>query len=282
MKKISNLIMVLLLTASMVSLALADEADDTEDEEIIKEIGIMSYQYGSEVRLLQLEKTLTRNILIGEKIIEILQGMDVDTQELETILTEMGWLNEEIQVTDPYSEDSVEQFVDLKNESINLTKEFRDILRGLLDEETLESLREQMKDFFKDELQSLHEQIRSMIKNFNRNQLNFILEVLGLVDEELLEDFTNGEVTLEEVIDHLREYINSLIKEERQDIFSTLKIGNIQRSIYAKATYEDAQEFAQQRKEARWNNRLSRLNDINDPSLRGQMNKRIRGRMGGI
>jgi len=277
--------MVLLLTASMVSLALADEAGDTESEEIIEEVGIMQYPFGSEVRLLQLEKTLTRNILIGEKIIEILQGLGIETEELELILAEMNLLKVEIQ--EAYNnlentEDAVEQFVDLKNESINLTKEFRITLHGMLDEETMELLREEMKDFYKEEMQSLREQIRNMIRNFNRDRLHSINELIGLVDEELLQQYEEGEVTLEEIKEQLKEYLDSLTKEERRELFAELKMNNIRRLIHAKAAFMDASEFAQERKEARWNNRLLRINEIEDPHLRGEMNKRIRGRMGGI
>ena len=275
--------MVLLLTVSMVSLALADEADDTEDEELIEEVGIMSYPFGSEVRLLQLEKTLTRNIMIGEKVIEILQELGINTEELELILAEMNLLKAEIQ--EAYNnleniEDAVEQFVDLKNESINLTREFRITLHDMLDEETMELLREEMKDFYKEEMKSLREQIRVMIRNFNRERLHSIYDIIGLVDEELLQQYEDGEVTIEEVKEQLREYLNSLTKEDRRELFAELKMNNIRRLIHAKAAFENANEFAQERKEARWNNRLLRISEIEDPHLRGEMNKRIRGRMG--
>jgi len=280
--------MVLLLTASMVSLALADEADDTEDEEIIEEIGIMSYPYGSEVRLLQLEKVLTRNIMIGEKINETLQEIGIETAELDPILYEMNNLLK-IEIQNAYDNltilnttEAVEQFVDLKNESINLTREFRITLHSMLDEDTMELLREEMKDFYREEMKSLREQIRNMIRNFNRDRLHSIYELIGLVDEELLQQYEDGEVTIEEVKEQLREYLNSLTKEERRELFAELKMNNIRRLIHAKAAFENANEFAQERKEARWNNRLLRINEIEDPYLRGEMNKRIRGRMGGI
>jgi len=274
--------MVLLLTASMVSLALADEADDTEDEEIIEEIGIMQYPYGAEVRLLQLEKVLTRNIMIGEKIIEILIELEIETSELEVILTDMELLLGEIQATDPYSDNSTEDFVDMKNESINLTKEFRITLHGLLDEETIELLKEEIKDFYREEMKNLREQIRNMVRNFNRDRLHSIYELIGLVDEELLQQYEDGEVTIEEVKEQLREYLNSLTKEERRELFAELKMNNIRRLIHAKSAFEEANEFAQERKEARWNNRILRINEIEDPHLRSEMNKRIRGKMGGI
>jgi hypothetical protein len=266
----------------MISLAIADEANDTDNEETIEEIGIMQYPYGAEVRLLQLEKVLTRNIMIGEKIIELLIEYEIENTELEFILTDMELLLEEIQNTDPSSENSTKDFVDMKNESINLTKEFRTTLHDMLNEETIKLLKEEMKDLYKEEMKSLREQIRNMIRNFNRYRLHTFYELIGLVDENLLEQYEEGNVTIGEVKEQIREYLNSLTKEERRELFAELKMNNIRRLIHAKATFEDANEFAQERKEARWNNRLQRINEIEDPHLRGQMNKRIRGRIGGI
>ena len=273
--------MVLLLTTSIVTLAIADEVDDTQNGEIIEEIGIMQYPYGAEIRLLQLEKVLTRNIMIGEKIIEILIELEIENTELQLILTDMELLLEEIQTTDPSSENSTEDFVDMKNESINLTKEFRTTLHGLLDKETIELLKEEMKDFYKEEMKSLREQIRNMIRNFNRDRLNSIYEITELVDENLLEQYEDGDATIEEVKEQLREYFDNLTKEERRELFAELKMNNIRRLIHAKAAFKDASEFAHERKEERWNNRLIRINEIEDPHLRSEMNKRIRGKMGG-
>ena len=194
--------------------------------------------------------------MIGDKIIEILQELEVETTELELILSEMELLNEEIQLADQNSEDAVEQFVDMKNESINLTKEFRVTLHDLLDDDAIVTLREQMKDFYKEEMQSLREQIRNMIRNFNRNRLHSIYDIVGLVDEELLEQYKDGEATIAEVKVQLREYFNNLTKEEKRHLFSELKMNNIRGVIHSKAAFEDACEFAHERKEVRWNNRL--------------------------
>ncbi len=170
----------------------------------------------------------------------------------------------------------------MKNESINLTREFRVTLHSILDEETLELLREEMKDFYKEEMKNLREQIRNMIRNFNRERLHSILKLIGLVDEELLQQYEDGEVTLDEVKEYLKDYLDSLTKEERRELFTELKMNNIRRLIHAKVALDDANEFAKERKEARWNNRLLRINEIEDPHLRSEMNKRIRGKMGGI
>ena len=219
--------------------------------------------------------------MIGERIIEILQELEVDTSDLKLIFTEMNWLKDEIQGSDPYAEDAVEVFVDLKNESINLTKEFRLTLYELLDDETIEDLREQVKDLYKQEVKDLREQIRDMIRSFNRDRLHSVFEILGLINEELLDQYESGDVTIDEVKEYIKEYISGLTKEERQELFAELKMNNIRRIIRARVAFNDACEFAHLRKEERWNNRLFRINDIEDPHLRGEMNKRIRGRMGG-
>ena len=64
-----SIVLVLLLAASVVPLALADEAGDVQQDEVEidaetqAEVEIMNYQFGAEVRLLQLEKSISKNIL---------------------------------------------------------------------------------------------------------------------------------------------------------------------------------------------------------------------------
>jgi hypothetical protein len=58
-------------------------------------------------------------------------------------------------------------------------------------------------------------------------------------------------------------------------------MNRLKRLIHAKVAFEDAGDFAQKRKQVRWNNRLMRINNLNDPYLQGQMHNRIRGRIGG-
>ncbi len=59
----------------------------------------MNNSFGAEIRLLQLEKALLKNILKGEMAVQVLIGLNFTTTELESILTEMKALLEEVRAS---------------------------------------------------------------------------------------------------------------------------------------------------------------------------------------
>ena len=197
MKKITNLFLVLMLMASIVSLAFADEADDhtqgnPEDEngsddqvnetgshqndssenetehdgsfndvnETEHEIEIMNTTVGAEIRLLQLEKAIITNILKGIMAVQVLKGLDINTTQLEVILADLKDVLKNVTAADSAANDSVQTFITLKNESRALTKEFRETIRALLDNETIKEIREQLRNMTSDELQNCSLKIR--------------------------------------------------------------------------------------------------------------------------
>jgi hypothetical protein len=107
MNKKWNIIMVLMLMVPLASYALADDADDTQQDEIEineetqKEIEIMSDHLGAQIRLLQLEKAITKNIAKGNEVIAALKEADINTTILEAILAELELVKEEVQSADP-------------------------------------------------------------------------------------------------------------------------------------------------------------------------------------
>ena len=62
----------------------------------------------------------------------------------------------EVQAADPYSEDAVEVFVDLKSDAIRLTKEYREAAKDLLSDEKYLQIRERIRNM-----------IENILKNFN-------------------------------------------------------------------------------------------------------------------
>ena len=172
MKKILGITMVLLLATSMVPLTLADEAEDTQQDEV----KIMNDQIGAQIRLLQLEKAIAKNILKGEEVVSVLKESEYDTTELEAmaILAELELLKEEVQSADSNSTNATQIFVDLKSDAVELTKDFKEALKELLDEKTIEELRERIREMVCEQVQNLSQQIQNPIKQFNRNQLHKI------------------------------------------------------------------------------------------------------------
>jgi len=280
MKKIMSMCMVLVLMVSICSLAFANagvedtivvfefeaendvnnplgnETDDPDgnetedpdgnesdiDDDTEEEIEIMNNTLGAEIRLLQLEKSITKNLLKGERAVAVLKVMEYNTTELETILEEMRLLLEEVQAANASGNDSVQQFVDLKSDARKLTKSFRDTIKELLSEDKIRDLKEQIKEIVGDELQNYSKKIQNRIKQFNRNQIHRLYVFFGNESEPLGDEYQNGTMSMEEVKAQLRNQVNAMNKEKKNKIFSELKKDKINKKNYANEEAADALE----------------------------------------
>jgi len=249
MKKILNILIVLMIMASLASLALADEetgeypdeenepeelGEGNLDDETEEEIEIMNNSLGAEIRLLQLEKAIMKNILIGEKAVEALKTMEFSISNLEDILTEMLLLIEEVQNANTSSNDSVQIYVDLKMDARNLTKKFQVTIEELLDDEKIKELRERVRELAGDELETYSKKIRNKIRQFNRNQLYRLYGIIGETDILLIDEYVSGNFSLDQVKLQICKMINQMTKEKRYQIFSEIKEDNIRKNIQAK------------------------------------------------
>lgn len=263
MKKITNLLLVLMLMGSIVSLAFAVEADEGNqgnpvddesnvpvnetgspkkhhfDNETEREVGIMNNSLGARIRLLQLEKALLTNILKGVMTVQVLKGLNVTTSELEEILENLSDVLDAVRAVDPTANDSVIVFVQLKNDSRNLTKQFRDSLRSLLDNETITMIKEQLKNMTSDELQNCSMRLRHWIRQFNHNQLYRLYGIIGETNTSVINDYINGNISLDLVKLQLHKMVNQMTKEKRHMIFSEVKEENIKKKIHTQAMLED-------------------------------------------
>ncbi len=266
MKKITNLLLVLMLMGSIVSLAFAVEADENDqsnplnvesddqinqtgspkkhhfDNETEREVGIMNNSLGARIRLLQLEKALLTNILKGAMTVQVLKGLNVTTMELEKILENLSDILGEVRAADPAANDSVQVFVQLKNDSKNLTTQFRDTLRFLLDNETIAMIKEQLRNMTSDELQNVSMRLRHWIRQFNQNQLYRLYGIIGEANTSIINDYINGNISLNLVKLQLHKIVNQMTKEKRHMIFSEVKEENIKKRIHAQAMLEDVKQ----------------------------------------
>jgi len=276
--------MVLLLMMSLTSFAVADDAEDTEqddveiDEETQDEIEIMPYPHGAQIRLLQLEKAITKNIARGTEIIAALQELDVNTTDLEAILAELELVKEEVQAADPNATDAVQVFIDLKADAIELSKEFRDTVRELVDEITLEALRERIREMTYKQMQNISAKIQNRIRLFNRNQAQRIYKLFGETNMSL----QNGTVTREQLRQHMRTQLSNMSSEKRYNLYAELAQYKIRTRIQAHASIDNATEDFQERQEERLTNRLRNTQGGQtgvDERVKAAMEQRMRNRL---
>lgn len=213
--------------------------DDGLDNETEEEIGIMNNSLGAEIRLLQLEKAILKNIIKGERAVDVLKGLDYNTSDLEEILDKLGVLLDEVQAADPESNESVRIFVELKYEARNLTKQFRDSVKDLIGDTKVKELRERVREMVGDELENCSKRIRNKIKQFNRNQLHRLYGIIGESNYSLCEEYENGNISMEQVKSQINKMVNKMNKEKKSEVFSKVKEENIKEKINGKAFAED-------------------------------------------
>lgn len=237
----------------------SDIDDDTEEE-----IEIMNTTLGAEIRLLQLEKAITKNLLKGERAVAVLKAMEYNTTELEAILEEMRLLLEEVQAANASANDSVQQFVDLKSDAKKLTTEFREIIKELLSDEKIKELKEQIREIVGEALQNYSRKIQNRIKQFNRNQIHRLYGIIGVTNESLADAYQDGNITMEEAKSQISKMVNMMTKEKKNHIFSELKKEKIDKKNYANEEAGDAMLNFEERERNRSQNRSDKAKNENN------------------
>lgn len=266
--------MVLILMISISSLALADEADDSSDDqgdetdsvltevtETEEDVEIMCDSLGSEIRLLQLEKAITKNILKGEAAVEILKEIGYNTTGLEAILGEMKLLLEEVQAADPNASDAVQVFVDLKSDAIRLTKEYRETAKVLLSDDKYLQIRDRIKEMTCEQdgnFSNLSKKIRIRIKQFNRNQIHRLYGIIGdkVNASRIAGQYQNGTCTLAQVKEKISLKVKSMIMEKKKEIFLEVKEEKTKKQKQAEIYVNAASINFSVREQTRLNSRL--------------------------
>ena len=252
-----------------------NETDDPANNETKKEIEKMNYSFGAEIRLLQLEKAIVKNLLKGEMAVSVLKGLGYNTTDLEAILAEMHLVLEEVQTADPHANNSVEVFIDLKSDAKNLTAQFRTTIRSLLDDIKYKEIKEQIRNITSDKLQNYSKRIRNLIKQFNVNQIYRLYGIVGNQTSTYANDYLNGTVNLTQVKLQLMKIINMKTKEKRNQIFSEMKKEKIQNKNFAYGKAGNASQNFSERHLERLRSRLEKANNSGNEKLMEKIQNRI-------
>ena len=242
MKKITNMFIMLMIFISISSLAIADDpnenGEDDLDTETDKEIEIMNNSIGSEIRLLQLQKAIIKNLLKGEMAVDVLKGLDYNTSSLESILSEMNALLADVKEVNASSNESVLLFIEYKGDAKNLTTQFRETIKEMLNGEKLGEIRERVRKMVSAELENYSKMIRNKIKQFNRNQLYKLYGIIGEANNSFVNEYFNGNVSVAELKIQINKKINQINRERKFEIFSDLKKEKIENKINAQASID--------------------------------------------
>lgn len=279
-----NVLTVFILLSAMIPLAFADEPGFSSNEvdidaETQQQTEIMNHELGAEIRLLQLEKAIIKNINNGEEIVTFLEESDVNTIDLQVLLAEFELLLEEVQMADTNGSDAVSNFVDLKHDAVNLTKDFRVTVRGLLNNTLRDQIQQRIRNSTCNQTQNLSNSIQNKIRHYNSNQFRNIYQHLGENGSNCIHQYQNGSVTQKQVRQNITMRINQTEKGNKFNFLSSLKQQNIINRIQSQNQVQNASEGFHQRQQARLQRRLQKIEELPDTPVHNHLMKSMQKKL---
>lgn len=230
-----------------------------------EESRLMHSSKGAQIRILQLEAAVVKNIVKGRAILSYLKEQGKDVAELEIILLELEEVKGEVAELDYNSLDAVKQFVDLKHDATELSKEFRDAVRGMISESEVTDLENSLQNNEvpgKEELRELNGEIHELKVQYNTDKLRKAAVLLRIRNPDLIEKIENNEITPNEFKLQLKERLNAISVADKQATYAKLKEDNIQNTISMKSKIENLKKSLLERKENRLNTRVAKLQKL--------------------
>ncbi|MBI3033799.1 hypothetical protein HYY72_01435 [Candidatus Woesearchaeota archaeon] len=232
--------------------------------------------HGAKVRLLQLEKAIQRNIFQGNAAINAIveANASANTTGLKAIIEELAALKLQVSQANPTGgSESAQQFVEFKNDAIELSHKFRTQLRQVVRENDLEKVR--LKAYAKSEdteMARLNGEIRHETRTYNAEVLQKILVDIGASNGTLVEKARNGEAGKGEIMAAIRLEISSMDKEQKKEAIARLNEDLSRKQVMKQAAIAKAKTEFLKGKEARIEMRIEK---IQNRDVKGLVKKRL-------
>lgn len=262
-KKIFGLLL-LLLVIGMLPMVFAE--DEIVDANTAEEIKAFNAPYGAEVRMLQLEKSITRNVLVGAQVISVIEKNhpEEDLSVAKEKLDEMEALLETVKeytIEEKDSNNLAVEFVAMKKQAIVITQEFKQITSEILTAEDRQEVHDLVKDLDKNELETINQAVGQAIRNHNTERMTRMFGIVGLNNPELLQRINDGNATKLEVKEMVRTAYHDLNSEERIQAWNNIKEKTTKRIVAEKSLIQKAKNLGKERFMQMDANRMQRLNE---------------------
>jgi hypothetical protein len=263
MKKI-GILLLMIMVIGMTPSVFAQETNFVDANTNV-EIRAFNNNMGAEIRLIQLEKNITRNILVGSEVIETIQAnytqMNINNaknilNELEALLTQV----KEYQIEGKEKSVLVIEFVAMKKEAITLTQEFRTETTGILTEEEKQQIRTNVNSLEENELKGINEVVRQKIREYNAERTQTILTNMGINRPEFVQKIINGEITKQEISNEVKNEFQALNQQSKKETWDKIKEQSNKRIIAERALTTQANNKGLERYQEMQSQRTQRLN----------------------
>ncbi len=277
--KIIAVLLGLMLLMTLTPIVLAEDLNTNENEDLNlstnldsnitpideREARSMLSPYGAEVRMLQLEKSVTRNVLIGNIILNVIvkNNPDANTIQAENTLNTMEMVLEEIK-SSPIEGDKnvlIQNFVELKKEAKTLSSTFKKQTKDFITQRDRFEIMQQVREIDKNQLNQFSEKIKEKIRNFNSEKIKEKFNTIGIKNEDMIGKIKKGDANLKEIKEYALNQFKDLNSTEKKRISSKIKNDSIKKIVEQK---QITQRIMEKFKEKIMNNIQTRSENLKE------------------
>lgn len=198
------------------------------------------YGNGAKIRVLQLIKHTTRNVLVGTEVIQYLDS-EKTKDDANAILNELSLTIstlENYNFENKTKDQMVEDFLLYKSSATDLSKTFKELVDPELSDEDKAQLKEAIKEIDQNDIKPLDEEIKASIHEYNANAIQKRLKEMNVNDSVTIEKIRNGELTSQEAKEIVKKYFSKMNKEERAKQAKRIREEIAKRNKYNKKVKE--------------------------------------------
>jgi hypothetical protein len=292
--KIIAIIIGLLILTTMPLVLAEENSEIVVDSNITpldeRETKLILLPLGAEIRMTQLEKSITRNVLIGETILETLKTnhTDYDLTESEKTLNTLEMVLEEVKNTNLEGDKNelVQIFVELKKEARTLCAQFKTQTNPLINQNDRDEIMTKIKTIDSEYLMNITNKVREKVREHNALRTRQHLERMGDLDETLIKEIQEGKANLTQTREKLMKKFGGLTDTNKKQIATQTRNETIQNITKNKKIMDQIKPKLEQKimnkiqtrmcdmntgvqqKETQIQNRMNRIRDaINNPKI---------------
>ncbi len=200
-----------------------------------KEARTMLSPFGAEVRMLQLEKSVTRNVLIGNEVLQVLSKnhTDANLTDAENTLNSLEMVLEDIKAAPTEGDKNVlvQTFIELKKEAKTLSNDFKQETKNIINAQDRQEIMTNIKDLDKNDLMDINNKIREILKNFNAEKMKEKFNQMGIKNEDMIGRIRNGDMNFKEIRDYALNQFRDLNETEKKQIAATMRNNTIKNMV---------------------------------------------------
>jgi 23S rRNA A2030 N6-methylase RlmJ len=202
------------------------EAEDVADAQD------MQTTHGAQVRLLVLEREITRAELHMNAAIKVVQDSNNSNSSnktevvthLKAISAEMDALKKNVAdaVNDTNESAQLQVFLDSKNSARDLIKEFRETAATVLTKADRDALKAAFGDIDRTQLKGINDEIKQIGRDAAADKLQAFLDNAGLSNPDLVAKLRAGTISLSDVRKEIKAQIEAMTPEQRKALAAKL------------------------------------------------------------